>query len=296
MAFLMPRDMYILKALRHGPLTFVKLHAQLLTISKKKFGDIFVPQVDVDTPATPSMASSIKQDNYLFTKKALKNRLTLLLKDGFIKSRTYGYRDGKGRCALYVVGKMGIPELYRHGFEHTDIRCTLPHKFAIAHETLVTDIVKGVKRESSRVGFKVKIVDENHLRKTVKKKRLPIPDLMVSMVFHLDSGKVLERIICLEIDNDTMPVADIYKKCTKLERPTIFIIATHERMDRLRSYFETMKTDPLFENIADKVSLLLMSDLLAQGLVGCEIVDVNGGKRLEGILPLHFKTKRQFQG
>lgn len=289
MGILMPRDLYILKALRHGPLPFIKLHAQLVTISKHKYGDEFFNHVDVDTPASPSVVAAIKQENYLFTKSALRNRITVLLKDGVIKSKSYAYRNGKGRSALYVVGKLGIPQLHPHGFEESDIRCKLPHKFAIAHETLVADVVKSVKRETARIGVEVKIVDDNYLRKTKKKKRIPIPDLVVSMSFHLDSGKVLDRGICLEIDNDTISVADIYKKCTKLERSTIFLCTISSRIDKLRAYFSTMKDDKNYEKIVNKIFFTLISDFMAKGFIGAEIINVTG--RSLQVIPPEFDIK-----
>lgn len=291
MAILVSRDLYILKALRHKPLSLENLHARLLTISKKKFGNEFISQVDVDTPASPIVAATIERD-YLFTKPALKSRLTRLLKDGFIKSRTYAHRDGRGRSALYAVGKLGIPELYRYGIERSDIHCTLPNQLTVAHKTLKTlasAIAKVVKQESSRLHYKVQIADEKYLRKTYKKRGTTIPDLLVSMTFNVDRGKVLKRAVCLKVDNDNIPVSTIYNTCTKLEQSTIFLCTMHSRLYQLKTFFATMSEDPNYEKIVNKIFFALTGDFMAHGLAGSTIMTVDG-RHLQ-VIPYEFPVR-----
>lgn len=280
MAILMRRDLYILKALRRGPLSVVQLHARLLAISKKKFGNEFISQVDVDTPASRDVAATIMEEDQLFTISALQSRLTRLLKDAFIKSRTYAHSDGRGRTALYVVGKSGIRELYPYDIERSDIHRRFPRKLKSAHKTLTTAITKRIKQEAFHLKYKVKIVDEKHLRK-IYKKGVATPNLLVSITFTLDSEKV-ERTICLIIDNGSTPASSIYNKCIKIGWSTVLLCPARSRIDKLKTFFKKMSNDTHSEQILNKIFFAVLGDFIVQGFAASEMISIDG-RHLQGI-------------
>ena len=90
------------------------------------------------------------------TMPALQQRIHILSKDDYIKSRHYSNLDilGVNHRALYCLTDRSIQELVKR----TDIpvervRSTLPSKHTVVHELLVTYVVKAINEESKKKNF-----------------------------------------------------------------------------------------------------------------------------------------------
>jgi hypothetical protein len=174
---------------------------------------------------------------------ALKVRLSKLMREGYVTSRLYPEKHGKGAYALYVLAPFAVELLVQdHGFNPKHIRAALPNKYAVSHELQVVDIVKTIKREGGRLGYQYDIEDENYLKGESRgaKKNMPYPDLHVRLFFKV--GKEVDiKNFAVELDNGTMKVEVVAEKARRIYEGkkwiSMFICPNSQRIAKLRAGF-----------------------------------------------------------
>jgi len=173
------------------------------------------------------------------TSKGLKNRLSELKREGYIVSDIYPRSDGPGVFALYALTPLSMAELINQGYDNNWIRSNLPKLNFIAHDKIVTETVRAIKREAGRTGYDFGIVDENRLREMYIKgnrSKALYPDLFVRITLHAGSEQITKR-LNIEIDNNTLRPEAIADKVKKLDHKTIILCTNMQRIESLRRTF-----------------------------------------------------------
>ena len=228
MPVITPRDVDIFRTLASGPTTSFQIRMDLRKFVSKDPGRNYA-KGDVDS-------RDMSAD-------ALKVRLSKLMREGYVASRLYAEKHGKGAYALYVLAPPAIELLVQHhGFNPKHIRAALPNKYTVAHELQVVDIVKTIKREGGRLGYQYDIEDENYLKGESRgaKKNMPYPDLHVRLFFKI--GKEVDiKNFAVELDNGTMKVEVVAEKARRIYEQkkwiSMFVCPNSQRIARLRAGF-----------------------------------------------------------
>jgi hypothetical protein len=286
------RDVFVLKVLRYGPLSFIQILAQLQVLTKNKHGDGFDDKVEIGFNQTvPSLP---KGDKPLFSKSALRTSLRRLKKEKRIRNKVFGDKGGHGTKALYTITDKGADELYAQGVRSGTIRVVaLPDRDRITHELMVTDTIRVANREANKLGFKIVALDHKALKSQNKNKRAPVEDILFLMKFPVTTGYE-DRVLRVEIDNDTIRPIRIYRKCIRLKHITVFLCTVQSRIDELKNYIVARKKGPndeAYENARTRAFFALINDFSANGFMGttmtnCEGVPLN-------IIPANFVVKKK---
>ncbi len=173
------------------------------------------------------------------TSKGLKNRLNELKREGYIVSDIYPRSDGPGVFALYALTPLSMAVLINQGYDNNWIRSNLPKLNFVAHDKIVTETVRAIKREAGRTGYDFGIVDENRLREMYIKgnrSKALYPDLFVRITLHAGSEQITKR-LNIEIDNNTLRPEAIADKVKKLDHKTIILSTNMQRIESLRRTF-----------------------------------------------------------
>jgi DNA-binding transcriptional ArsR family regulator len=175
---------------------------------------------------------------------AMKLRLHVLRKAGFLKSSVYDDEKGKPRYALYVLCDPAVEMLTARGVKLNHIRHLLPGKYHGYHERVVVHVVKKMKQEAFQAGYGLELWDELAVKERfgrIAKKGVAYPDLHVVVSF-LDAGaKKQTAYLAIEIDNGTIPVPQVIQRALYLykERKWITMLLSRDpqRLASLRSGF-----------------------------------------------------------
>lgn len=226
------------------------------------------------------------------TRKGLKNRISELKAEGFILSRVYPRRDGPGIFALYVLTPLSMAVLIEHGYDSSWIRMNLPGNYSIAHDKMVTETVRAIKREGGRVGYNYAIIDEVRLKEMHGKSKADaiFPDLFARITLDVGSEEIIKR-YHIEIDNNTLRPEVIVEKVRKAAIKNIILCTIMSRIESLRRAFigaideerrgrrQDKKTheDQGLKNLSldKKVIFALVNDFHRGGFLGTNFITLN---------------------
>ncbi len=258
MPIITPRDVDIFRTLASGPATSFQIRMDLRKFMTKDPGRNY-SKGDVDS-------RDMSAD-------ALKVRLSKLMREGYVASRLYPEKHGKGAYALYVLAPLAVELLVQdHNFNPKHIRTALPNKYAVSHELQVVDIVKTIKREGGRLGYQYDIEDENYLKGESRgaKKNMPYPDLHVRLFFKV--GKEVDiKNFAVELDNGTMKVEVVAEKARRVYEGkkwiSMFICPNSQRIAKLRAgfarYIESEKENKVDEESKEEIDKLYLRSFFA---------------------------------
>lgn len=171
---------------------------------------------------------------YFPSEHAMRQQLAQCVRNSFMQSQLYVNHSDGTKFALYVLNSAGIEYLKERGYCADEIRTLLPSQHTAAHELVVVDIVRWLRRESIRIPYDLKYYDDPTCRAHKKPLGLksPIPDLLVD----LKIGNVREIYrVNIEVHMGTVPVLNVVDKSLKQECQTLYVCNTGENMDALRS-------------------------------------------------------------
>lgn len=237
------------------------------------------------------------------SRTAIKMRLRRLREGGYIESRLYSKRraDNKGgKFALYGLTQSGVDVLCTEcGYRQEMIRIAFPSQATLMHELEVRETVKTIKREAALADFNYFIVDEHWLRTDAATIGLKgyIPDLFVRLFFRVPGGKDEAMSFNIEVDNNSIRAARMYRKIKSFQARTLLLCTTNARIDSLMNTFnrilqlEKNKKPPDLP-MEKKVLFALQSDFYSArsgGILGTE------WRRLDGttyrIRPLRGRVR-----
>ena len=226
MPFVTARDSDIFKILSSGVHTAAHIKHEL-----RKF-------VAKNPKAADDKGDGFKRD---ISMRALRNRLYVLKKGNYIRSKLYPDAHGKGIYAGFVLGPAGKDYLIEKlNYKGKHIRDNLPSRDHMAHEAQVVSIVETVKREGNRLGYGYDIEDENYLKRESggAKKKMPYPDLHVTMAFRTEK-EIQRRQLAIELDNGRQPAMSVAEKAFRTYEMrkwlTIILCPNPARIDKLRA-------------------------------------------------------------
>lgn len=205
MANVTTRDIEIFLTLGSGPQTLLQIQGELRKFVQRK------------DPRAVEGGAKVSRN---MTLGALRKRICLLRKEGFISSRLYpGWVKGDNGGSLYALTEDALAVLRTQGFDSSRMRAFLPDKKLAAHELLVVEVIKAIKREIGKGFYRCSFEDEHMLRKSImlrkRKKGIVFPDLHLSVSFDVDKDEVAKD-LGMEVDNGTIAPAAIYDKCRKM--------------------------------------------------------------------------------
>ena len=249
------RDKDIFRALSSGATTFLQLKSIMEKMHKKKLPE-----------------------------RVLRVRLAKLKSANYITSRAYANRNGQGKFALYVLTKLSSDILCDVGYPPGSIRCTLPNDYMVAHDLMVTETVRAIKKEGANI-YLYEIWDDNVLKKRKYlmkpiekvrhkkniKKGEAFPDLYVRITLER-KGRRQVHSYDMEIDNNTEMPAVVVDKARRHFNTTIILCTLTSRIDSLRRTCVALG-DP---DLRNKVYFALISDFSANGFLESNWIDAEG--------------------
>jgi len=216
---------------------------------------------------------------------AVQVRMSKLIRNGYVESKIYCNRKLKNQPqALYALTEISEAELAYTKYPYM-IRTGLPAPLIASHEMEVTSVIRGIKKECSKMAFAVIFKDEATLRSErafkkikanmirtsdgkVKRKRVSMPDLQVRIFFKTPEGAAKIFRINMEIDNDTMAPKRVIVKLDALDGQTIWLFTENRRMSNIkRAIIDTGNA-----NLIRKVVVALQSDFIRGGFVNTDWV------------------------
>lgn len=213
----------------------------------------------------------VKDINHL-----LRERLSRLMKNGYILSRKYVSRGTIIRHTLYILGEPAKYILAESGYPPEKIRGVLPNDYTVSHELAVTSIVRAIKKESEKSNYECQIYDETTLKTIaggVSKSEF-YPDLHVKLKFSM-GGEQRNKAVSIEYDNGTLLISKILKKAREQKGAVIFICATTKRMDDLKSFIGSANDA---SELRKRVFFGLLEDIYSNGILGANFQTLVGGK------------------
>lgn len=205
------------------------------------------------------------------TEHALRQRLAQLAKSEYIQSKLYDNHSDGPKFALYVVGPAGIAYLTENAYTADEIRTLLPSQHTVAHELVVTDIVRTLQAESMQMEFPLKYYDDPACRSQRKLLGLkaPVPDLLLELKW---KNAPLTHRVNIEVHMGTVPLLEVVDKALKQEWQTLFICNTTENMDKL---WKAMANRPELKSM---VYFTLISEFCTKpgGIFGSNYMALNG--------------------
>lgn len=258
MPVITPRDVDIFRTLASGPMTSFQIRADL-----RKF-------VSKDPGRSDNRGDGYSRD---MSADALKVRLSKLMREGYVTSRLYADREGKGVHALYVLAAPAIELLVQHhGFNPKHIRAALPNKYTVAHELQVVDIVKTIKREGGRLGYQYDIEDENYQKRETQgtKKNMPYPDLHVKLLFKIGREVDIKN-FAVELDNGTISERVVAERARTIYEKkkwiSMVLCPNSQRIAKLRAgfamYIESEKEGAQDEESREELDKLYLRSFFA---------------------------------
>lgn len=254
--------------------------------ASKKHSQVHISQRDVDifrvlssgcTAIATLLSLLRKRKEYSnITKNALIVRLHRLKKANYINSRRYQNRDGRGWFSLYTLNESAIEVLVNNGYARERIRAGLPNDYMVSHEIAVTETIRVIKRDANKAQYSFSIFDESTLKKIAEgpKQNKVFPDLLVKLTFDV-SGENIVKTIAIEFDNGTIHAIDVLKKVKTMNRPTLILCNTTERINTLRRVFLKANDNTLNKQVCFG---LLHEDFYHNGLTRGNFMSISGGR------------------
>lgn len=243
-ALITDRDMDIFRMLSSGPATFVQIRLFMEKIYKRH------------------MSESV-----------LWTRLSKLKGGGYINSRRYAGRE-QGRFSLYSLTPLSIELLAKAGYPAGGLRAALPDDAAVAHEMLVTDVVRAIKREGFRL-YEYQLADRNILKQASGgiKRSHAYPDLHVRLTLNVNGTRHIKT-YDIEVDNTTALPVHAIRKVGGLSHTTLVLCSVAQRIDALKRALAASEA----RGISGRVFFCLLPDFIKNGFAGTDWIDVNGKK------------------
>lgn len=236
MVIIMPRDIILFKLMRVGPAKILYLLRKLHEL----------------------------EDFKTVTLDAIRQRIFLLIGDGYLGSRYYP----KYQFALYALTEKSIQELVNTGIAVETIRAVLPSAHTVLHELTVTKVLRAFYDDSVRCGYTFTHVDENLLKQKYRsdKRKGFLPDLMLRL--RLASGSAVTMRV--EIDRGTVPAFLVSKKIEKLVTEKIVFIVLCDQRRRMETLIDAVIKYTLLkmQKKSDNLFLGLTTDFCKSGLGG----------------------------
>lgn len=205
-------DVDIFRVLSSGPSTFSMLRDELHKLRRTKI-----------------------KDTYLI------KRLSKMRNLKTIESKKYADPESGKTMSLYCLLEGALEHLYQHHYDLDKVRYGyLPESRDVRHELAVTGVTRTLKKEASRIGYKLSIVDERTLREEANSKRRkgPLPDLFIVLVVESGYTERIERIYNIEVDMGTIKPQKIIEKIKRSRNKTIMICNRTERIEKLQAEFQ----------------------------------------------------------
>ena len=270
------RDILIFKVLSSGPAKLSVIKDLLTKIYKE----------DIDSEALRVRLYALRQQKYVQAKRYVPRGIVKLrYKDKKLRQEGMTNKEGSQNKrqmmaqnklngwghTLYALTEGAVEWLGMVGYTRDKIRIGLPGQFFVAHELMVTDIVRAVKREASQLRYDFQIYDENTIRALdFGKKHKSFPDLVVILRFIVD-GQYKMRTVAVEIDNDTEVPAAVFVKMIKHIEPIILVLCpTSQRIVKLQQFI-IKQTD---FDLMHKVFFGNVNDFSANGFFDSELLTI----------------------
>jgi len=219
---------------------------------------------------------------YFESDSALRQRLAQLIRSGHIKSRSYRDEKTGHKFSLYVLGPAGVRFVVRNKDCTVDeIRNMLPSVHTVAHELVLTDIVRKLRWESDRIGHRLCYYDDPKCRghRHLLNITGPVSDLMVDIT--LVDITVPYRLL-VEVDMGSVALLEMVDRTLKQEHMVIFICTEQGRIDQLQ---DAMRGH---DKLSDMVFFATAYEFCRQpgGVFGTNFLDLGGS------LVSFYPTKR----
>lgn len=237
------RDMDIFRMLSSGPAVFIQIRLFMERIYRQKM-----------------------------TASALWARLSKLKASGHIQSRRYAGRETHGMFSLYSLTPLSIELLVNAGYPPGGIRAMLPDDSMVAHDMLVTDIVRTIKRDGVGL-YEYQLTDKNTLKQALNKSG-DYPDLHLRLSFDPKKNHNV-KIYGIEVDLGAALPAGIVGKVKQLPNHTLILCRTAGRVESLKRAFAANEN----QTWSDKVYFGELPDFIRNGLIGANWVNTKGERK-----------------
>lgn len=275
------RDKDLFRYLSSGPATVDQICQFILRVSKTPAPEHNDSDSGKETENKKKPQRKQKTDR---TKKVVYERLSKLIRSGYIRVGYYTRKDGLGRFALYALSNFSTEYLVDQcNYRLVNIRRQLPTPNAVSHEIAVTGIVRAVKNEAYRSRCGISVIDEIALKKANSQvgNGKAYPDLLV----YLRWSDQLRHKYAIEIDSSTVPHRDMIYKLTNITAHTLHLCKTMDRVNELRTIYHKMaKENPyedqttakLFKELPERTVFGILSDFQNKAVLGNQFVSMKG--------------------
>lgn len=227
-----PRDINIFERLACGPASF----ASLRTHFKKSDGK----------PCSQQMVSK---------------RLHKLSGLGYLKKVAYPFKPS----LIYYLGDMGSQYLISNlNYEPERIRTHIVKKDNLAHELIITEIVKAIKKEESKALYEVNFLYDDHYQRqlSTREKGVLFPDLCVSISTSIGT----KYTYYIEVDTGKRSSKLLVEKIKYYKHKILLITPTSKRRSTLQNSIISSND----ESLIPRIGLAVFGDIVKDGLVGCK--------------------------
>lgn len=217
-------DVDVFKVLSSGPSSYIMLKDELQKLQRNK----------------------VIKDEYLI------RRLSYMRKMNLIKSRKFADTRTGRTMSMYCLLEGALEHLYEHHYNLDLVRYGyIPEPKDARHEHGVTGVVRALKKEALRIGYKLSIIDERSLRELPENRKRALPDLFVVIVVETGLTERIERRYNIEIDMGTIKPKMIVDKIKRSPHKTIMLCNRSERIEKLQAAFQEAYHE--MEKIKEKV-------------------------------------------
>lgn len=200
-----------------------------------------------------------KTDGILSTKQNVFKRLQKLSCFGYLQKVIYPSNPS----ILYYIGEMGAEYLVNTlNYESERIRMNPVKREEVAHELLITEIVRKIKDEEDRLMYKVLFLHDDHYMRmfSSRKKGVLFPDLYLS-IQDPEGVKVVYRV---EVDSGKRSARALVTKILNYTKNILIITLTSGRRATLQKAI--MNTS---DALINRTFLALFADIVREGFVEC---------------------------
>lgn len=188
-------------------------------------------------------------------------RIAKAVNAGYIKKISFGSFPQK----IYLIDELGIEYLTCNmGYNADRIRSNEPGETQIAHELMISDIVRSIKKEEDMLLYKVEhLYDDNYMRTHSRhRKGAILPDLNLRITTP-DGSKYTYHI---EVDTGKRPVSSLIEKILQYPSNTLVIVPHTSRKNNVqKALLMTRDTKCI-----DKTFFAIASDVIKEGLMRCK--------------------------
>lgn len=202
-----------------------------------------------------------KPDGKLSSKQNAFKRLQKLSHFGYLQKFIYPSNPS----ILYYLGEMGAEYLiHTLNYESERIRMNVVKREEVAHELLITEIVRKIRDEEDRLTYKVLFLYDDHYQRMFsrREKGVLFPDLYLS-IQNPESDKVVYRV---EVDTGKRPIKELLNKIKKYPKNILIITLTTQRRNTLQKAIMNIRN----ESLINRTFLALFADIIREGFVGCK--------------------------